>query len=267
MPLTTPSSLSLTPFPYLSRRYWTSRKKHGAKVHGVRFYCKVSRGRSGSGGGAASPTSPSVGGGSLTGGSVATGSASNFYDDDDDGDLLSGIGGAGSGSAYAPAASSSAAPDDLALFGGMSAPAAAAPAAERLIFDHDSLQVKMRVEKNPLKSNGVRMHLTASTVVGDASELRMMCAVPKAVTMTIGTSTFSRPPFLLYVVCSPTFYTFLSSFLIGTPSGNVLATPLAEVTQTIDLINNRPGSNITFKLRVVWTKGTTSKKKTVEVKL
>ena len=47
----------------------------------------------------------------------------------------------------------------------------------------------------------------------------------------------------------------------------MLATPLAEVTQTIDLINNRPGSNITFKLRVVWTKGTTSKKKTVEVKL
>lgn len=203
------SSLSLTPFPYLSRRYWTSRKKHGAKVHGVRFYCKVSRGRSGSGGGAASPTSPSVGGGSLTGGSVATGSASNFYDDDDDGDLLSGIGGAGSGSAYAAPASSFAAPDDLALFGGMSAPVTAAPAAERLIFDHDSLQVKMRVEKNPLKSNGVRMHLTASTVVGDASALRMMCAVPKAVTMTIGTSTFSRPPFLLYVVCSPTFYTFL----------------------------------------------------------
>ena len=63
------------------------------------------------------------------------------------------------------------------------------------------------------------------------------------------------------------FLYFSSSFLIGTPSGNVLATPLAEVTQTIDLINNRPGSNITFKLRVVWTKGTTSKKKTVEVKL
>ena len=55
--------------------------------------------------------------------------------------------------------------------------------------------------------------------------------------------------------------------LAGTPSGAVLATPLSEVTQTIDLVNNSiAGGAMSMRLRVVWQVGSTKKKKTVEVK-
>ena len=213
-------------------------------MHGVRFYCHVSRG------GAASPSGGSSSGGGRAA-TISTGSASAFYDDEDgDEDLLGGMGGGGGGgAAYAPpvgsliggAPSGGGLTDDLAIFAGMGgggATAGAAGPAPRTVFDYDNLQVTMKVDKNPMKSNASRITLTASTVVGDASELKMMCAVPKSVAMTI-----------------------------GTPSGNVLATSLSEVTQTIDLVNNSiTGGAMSMRLRVVWQVGSMKKKKTVEVK-
>jgi hypothetical protein len=187
----------------LEKKYWTSRQKHGAKIQGVRFYNEVS-----------------------SNAAVKVGSASSFYENDsDDDDLLSGTSAAIESTAYAPP--KSIAPNDaLDLFAGMNS------TMERIIFNHDNLQVTMKVDA--MKKNAYRLLLKASTVVGDAAEVRLMAAVPKNVSMTI-----------------------------GTPSGDVLATPLSEITQTIDLTSST--APVSMRLRVVWKVGTEKKKHTVEV--